>query len=252
MFAGLALDTIALAAFLAFCRIGACFMLMPGLSSVRIPMHVRLFVALAVTWALLAHLWDAILPRIDRNVGPMILLIGAELLVGATIGLVTRIYVLALQFAGSVIVMNIGLGGAPGTAVEEPDAQSALTVIITLSALLILFAFDFHHEIVKALILSYDVAPLGKIFDPQGALIDFVDTTAASFYLTLRLASPFLAYAILVNLAIGFINKLAPQIPVYFISMPFVVTGGLIMMYFAIRVLLALFADGFVPTTLGD
>jgi flagellar biosynthetic protein FliR len=251
MFAGLPLDTIAFAAFLAFCRIGACFMLMPGLSSVRVAMHIRLFVALAVTWALLAHLWDSIIPQIDRTAASMVLLIGSELLIGATIGIVTRLYVLALQFAASVIVMNISLGGMPSSAVEEMEAQSPLTVIITLSALLVLFAFDFHHEVLKALVASYAVAPVGGFYDPQGALIDVVDTTAASFYLTLRLASPFVAYAILANLAIGFINKLAPQIPVYFISMPFVVAGGLIMMYFGIGAMLSLFADGFIPTTLG-
>ena len=34
-----------LAAFLIFCRIGACLMLMPGFSSARVPLQVRLFVA---------------------------------------------------------------------------------------------------------------------------------------------------------------------------------------------------------------
>ncbi|TIO84716.1 MAG: flagellar biosynthetic protein FliR, partial [Mesorhizobium sp.] len=34
---------VVIAAFLAFCRIGACFMLMPGLSSARVPLQVRLF-----------------------------------------------------------------------------------------------------------------------------------------------------------------------------------------------------------------
>lgn len=251
MFAGLALDTIALAAFLAFCRVGACFMLMPGLSSMRVAMHVRLFVALAVTWALLAHLWDAILPVTGRAVDGLILVIASELLIGATIGIVTRLYMLALQFAGSVIAMTGGFGGMAGSAIEEQEPQAALTAIITLCALMVLFALDFHHEIVKALVASYQVAPPGGLFSPQGALIDVADTVSASFYLTLRLASPFIAYAILANLAIGFLNKLTPQIPVYFISMPFVIAGALILMYFGIGMLLSLFADGFLPTTIG-
>ena len=41
-----------IAAFLAFCRIGACFLVMPGLSSARVPMQVRLFVAIAATGGL--------------------------------------------------------------------------------------------------------------------------------------------------------------------------------------------------------
>ena len=38
--------------FLLFCRIGGCLMLMPGISSARVPAQVRLFIALAVTLAL--------------------------------------------------------------------------------------------------------------------------------------------------------------------------------------------------------
>ena len=251
MLGDLTLETVVFAAFLAFCRIGACFMLMPGLSSMRVPIHVRLFVAFAVTWALLAHLWDAIIPNLDRSTDRMILLIASELLIGGTIGMVTRLYTLALQFAGSVIATTGGFGNMPGSSVEEAEPQAALTVIITLCALLLLFALDFHHEILKALVASYEVVPIADLFSPQSALIDIADTVSASFYLTLRLASPFIAYAILVNLAIGFINKLAPQIPVYFVSLPFVIAGALIMMYFGIGIMLSLFADGFVPTTLG-
>ncbi|XMD07617.1 flagellar biosynthesis protein FliR [Brucella melitensis] len=43
----LPLNEIILAAVLAFCRIGACLMLMPGISSARIPLQVRLFICRA-------------------------------------------------------------------------------------------------------------------------------------------------------------------------------------------------------------
>ena len=203
MFAGLPLESIVFAAFLAFCRIGSCFMVMPGFSSARVPMHIRLFIAIAVTWALLAHLWDAILPAVDRSADQMLLLIGSEILIGSTIGLVTRLYTLALQFAGAAIAVVGGYGGMGGTAIEEPDPQAALAAIITLCALMVLFAFDFHHEILRALIASYDVLPLSALFSPQSALIDIADTISESFYITLRLASPFLAYGSLVTRAIG-------------------------------------------------
>lgn len=251
MLTDLSLDTVVLAAFLAFCRIGACFMLMPGFSSMRIAMHVRLFVAVAVTWALLAHLWDAIVPFVDRSAGALLVLIASELLIGATIGMVTRLYTLALQFAGSVMALTGGFGGMAGSSVDEAEPQAPLTVIITTCALLLLFALDFHHEVLKALVASYQVAPLGRFFDAQGALIDIADTVSQSFYLTLRLASPFIAYAILANLAIGFVNKLAPQIPVYFVSLPFIIAGALILLYFGIGIMLSLFGDGFLPTTIG-
>lgn len=251
MLEDLELETIVFAAFLAFCRIGACFMVMPGFSSIRMAIHIRLFIALAVTWALLAHLWDDIIPNVDRSIDALLVLVASELLIGGTIGVVTRFYVLALQFAGSVIAMSSGWGGMASTAVDEIEPQAAVSVLITFSALLILFATDFHHEIIRALVGSYTVVPMAALFSPQAALIDLADTISQSFYLTLRLASPFIAYAILVNLAIGFVNKLAPQIPVYFVGIPFVLAGGIIMLYFGIGIMLSLFVDGFIPTTIG-
>lgn len=251
MLADLDLPTLVTAAFLAFCRIGACFMIMPGFSSVRVAIHVRLFIALAVTWALLAYLWDDIVPHLGRGTDGLVLLVASEMLIGGTIGAITRFYVLALQFAASAIAMASGFNGMGGAMVEEMEPQAALTVLITFSALLLLFVFDFHHEIIGALIASYAAVPLAAFFSPQAALVDVVDTLSESFYVTLRLASPFIAYAILVNLAIGFLNKLTPHIPVYFIALPFVLAGGIIMLYFGIGIMLSLFVDGFLPTTIG-
>ena len=116
---------------------------------------------------------------------------------------------------------------------------------------MLLFVFDFHHEIIRALVMSYDVAPISAMFSPQSALIDMADTISESFLVVLRLGSPFIAYAILVNIGIGFVNKLVPQIPIYFISLPFVIAGGLVLLYFAMPTMLSLFADGFVGVTIG-
>lgn len=244
-------ETVVLAAFLAFCRIGGCFLFMPGLSSVRVPIQIRLFVAMAATGALLVHLWDHIVPFVDKRPQVLAPMIASELLIGGVIGGLARLYVMALHFIGSAMAMLIGYGGMGGTAVEEAEPQAALATIISFSALMLLFVFDFHHEIIKALVTSYDVAPLDAFFNPRAALVDVTDTLSESFLLVLRLGSPFVAYAVLVNLTIGFVNKLVPQIPIYFISMPFVIAGGLIIFYFGVGTLLTLFADGFLSTTIG-
>lgn len=244
--------TAVFAAFLAFCRIGACFMIMPGLGSARVPMQVRLFVAVAVSLALLANLWQTIAPHAAAGADAMFLLILSELLTGGLIGLIARFYLLALQFIGSAASMLIGLGGTGGgPAIEDNDQQPALGAIISLSALMLLFTLNFHHEIIRALIDSYRIVPVDGLFSAQSALVDLTDTISDSFLVVLRLGSPFVAYAILVNLATGFVNKLTPQIPIYFISLPFVITGGMFMVYFGITTMLSLFADGFIPITLG-
>ncbi|RWO68889.1 MAG: flagellar type III secretion system protein FliR [Mesorhizobium sp.] len=241
---------VVIAAFLAFCRIGACFMLMPSLSSARVPVQVRLFVAVAATGGLLAFLWDKIFPFVDPRPQILVPMIISELLVGGLIGAMTRLYMEALRFMGSAIAMLVGYGGTGGPAIEEPEPQAALAAIISFSALLMLFVFDFDHEIIRALVSSYTVAPVNVFFNPQAALVDVTDTVSDTFFLVIRLGSPFVAYAILVNLTIGFVNKLTPQIPIYFISQPFIIGGGMIIFYFAVGTMLSLFVDGFVDLTL--
>ena len=73
-----------LALFAAFCRIGGCFMALPGFSSFRVPMQIRLFVAVAVSMALLPILWDLLYPSVQAGGRVYIELIGVELLIGVT------------------------------------------------------------------------------------------------------------------------------------------------------------------------
>lgn len=240
-----------IAAFLAFCRIGGCFMVMPGLSSVRVPTQVRLFVAVAVSMAILANTWDQIAPHAQRSVDVVIASMISELAIGVLIGLLARIYLLALQFMGSAIAMMIGYGGGVAPPIEESEPQAPLATILSFSALLMLFVLDFHHQVIAALLTSYRILPPGAGFDAQSALLDISGTLSDTFVAVLRLGSPFIAYALLINLAIGFVNKLTPQIPVYFVSQPFVIAGGLILLYFGAIPLLRLFVDGFAPLTIG-
>jgi flagellar biosynthetic protein FliR len=242
-------ETPVITAFLAFCRIGGCFMLMPGLSSVRVPMNVRLFVSVAASLALVGTLWDQIVPHVSSRPAVLIPLVLSELVTGALIGLVARFFVLSLSFMASAIAMMGGYGGVPGSSIEENDVNGPAGAIITLAALIVLFVLDFHHQVVLALVKSYEVAPVNVFFSGGSALADLSDTLSDSFLLVLRLGSPFIAYAILVNLATGLINKLSPAIPVYFISMPFVLAGALVLMYFSYPTVVSLFGDAFSELT---
>ena len=75
--------------------------------------------------------------------------------------------------------------------------------------------------------------------------IKIVDALTDSFLLALRITAPFIVYSLMINLMFGILGKLTPQIPVYFISIPFVLAGGGIIFYFTSSELLQLFIDGF-------
>ena len=236
-----------LALFAAFCRIGGCFLLLPGFSSARVAMQIRLFAAVAVSMAILPIMWDTIYPRVSSPTATFVGLIVVETLIGAVIGLITRYYVLGLQFAGTVLTMMIGFNAPPSPDVIEDTAENQLTNLLSFTGLLILFMLDFHHVVFKALVDSYTTMPMGADFNAQSALITLTDTLAQTFTIMLRLASPFIIYGLVFNVAVGLVNKLAPQIPIYFISLPYIILGGLFLVYFGISSLMEIFAAGFMP-----
>jgi flagellar biosynthetic protein FliR len=77
---------------------------------------------------------------------------------------------------------------------------------------------------------SYQVLKVGSQFALPPDLSTIVNTFGTAFKLTLQLSAALVVYSIMVNLAFGFLNKMVPQIPSYFVSTPFVVVGGLIIL----------------------
>jgi len=235
-----------LAVFILFCRIGTCIMLMPAFSSTRIPPRIRLFLALGVTLVLAPLLIGDVqgaLARASLRAAAGILI--SEMLIGAMIGIVGRLFFLALETLANAATMAIGFGAVPGTAIEDPDPQPAMVSLITISAVVLLFITDLHWEILRGLRASYEVLPVTQAFGPQAALMRVADALAEGFLVALRVTSPFIIYAVVVNFAIGLTNKLTPQIPIYFISLPLILLGGLFLLYFIAPEMLHLFTDGF-------
>jgi len=235
-----------LIAFLLFCRIGGCLMLMPGFSSSRIPMQVRLFVAIAATLALaplLAPTFQAAVPGLTS--AKVVSLIVSETLIGTLIGIMGRVFFMALQFMATGAAMFIGFGNMPGAPIEDAEPVPAFATAVTLTAVVLFFIADQHWEVLRALLASYSVLPVTEPFALQFSVTRMADAFSDAFLLALQISSPFIVYALIVNLMVGIANKLTPQIPIYFISLPFVLAGGLFLLYFTIGEALQLFIAGF-------
>lgn len=235
-----------LPAFLVFCRVGACFMLMPGLSSARLPSQIRLFLALGVSLALTPLVAPQITPAIDgKPLADLLLAIGGELAAGGVIGLLARIFILALQALATAAAQSVGLATPAGMVIEDEGQLPEIITLISLSAVTLLFATGQHIEMIRALVESYGRIPPGAPLESGAALGLALDRLGETFLLALRLASPFLIYSAIVNFAVGLTNKLTPTIPVFFIAMPFVTFGGLLLLYATIGDMLSAFLDAF-------
>ena len=97
-------------AFLVFCRVGACMMLLPGIGGRHLPVQVRLFLAVAISLAftplLRGEMGSVASPS---NAVGFVMSVASEVAIGAGIGLLARVFFLALQTMANAIAQAIGV-----------------------------------------------------------------------------------------------------------------------------------------------
>ena len=231
---------------LLFCRIGGCMMFAPGISSQRVPMNIRLFMAISVAGALSPMLLEdlqralASIPRQDWTE-----LILHEKLIGILIGLMARCFFLALQFSATAISNFIGLSGIPGIPLEEADTGSPLATLVSSASIAIIFAMGLHLELLKALADSYTVLPLQGVLTAQMLVSNLLHALGETWLLALRLSGPFLLYGVIVNFALGMGNRFAQQISMYHATTGAVMLGGFLLLYLIWVDWMAMFTDSY-------
>lgn len=221
------IESALLPGFVLFCRVGGCVMTAPGFSSDRIPIRSRLYLAIGVSMALAAPLLAELRKAVDpAHPASIIAILLAELFLGLALGLLSRLYFLALEMLATSVAMSFGLGNIFGGAIAESEAAPALSSFIVTSAVTLLFVSDMHLELIRGLYLSYETAPVLAAPDPSAILAEVTRVLAQSHLLALRICSPFLLFGLIVNVAIGLLARLTPQAQVYFASGPLTIFLG--------------------------
>jgi flagellar biosynthetic protein FliR len=236
-----------LGVFLIFCRIGGCLLIVPGFSSPRVPPQVRLLIAGGVSLAVTPLLLPLFQTKLSGQAPTETLTwVASETVTGLLIGLLGRIFIFVLETVMNAVSTMVGFGSMPGTPVEGTEAIPAVESLIVFTAVALMFAADLHWELFRGLVDSYGRIPPGEGFGTQTALVRIADQIAEAFTLALRIAAPFIIYAVAVNLAAGFVNKLTPTIPVYFVATPFVMFGALLLLYTLSSEFMTQFLSGYV------
>ncbi|MDE2361467.1 MAG: flagellar biosynthetic protein FliR [Hyphomicrobiales bacterium] len=235
----------ALLAFAAFCRIGACLSIAPGFSSPRIPMRIRLFIAFGVAASFSLSLEAPAYAPDPTKPAALLRIIASETLVGALLGLNSRMVLGALETLSVAISMAIGLTSSFGGRVDENESLPELASLLSFGAIALIFFTDLHLMLVQALWRSFDALPLGASLDSAFGLSQLLRTLEFGFRLSLRIAMPFLAFGMISNIAFAAVNRMVSNIPLYFVSTPFVLGGGLLLLILGLKQLFAIFIGGF-------
>jgi flagellar biosynthesis protein FliR len=229
---------------LALARCGGLVAFAPPFSGQAVPRQVK--VGLSV---LLALILTPLLPPIGAaafgsTLGLAATLVG-ELAVGAVMGTAVRFTFAGIGMAGELSSIQIGLGMP---AALDPHAQIQVTAVNNLLdqiAVLIFLAVGGHHHLLLGLVQSITLAPPLTVGFDGGTLEYLMGLFAAAFLLAVRLAAPVGAAMLVAMVALGLLNRAAPQVNVFMVSFALILCIGFLVLLVALPLLVSIIAASF-------
>ncbi len=210
-----------------FIRTLALFAGMPVFSQRQVPARVRIGLALFIAVAAQPSLPP--MPVIPLDSLPQLLTVTAQqLLIGLAMGFAVRVVFAALEFAGELIGLQMGLNFAgffdPSTGSQGTSSSRFLGSMVAF----LFVAINGHLMLINSLVESFQAFPVGeepfrflRVAQPQvwGAEI---------FRMGLWIALPLITMLMFVNLVLGIISRVAPQLNVFSVGFPLTVSIGLV------------------------
>ncbi|MEC9196154.1 MAG: flagellar biosynthetic protein FliR [Pseudomonadota bacterium] len=231
------LSVIAVAFLGSFLRVGAFFLLAPGLGEVFLPKRFRLSVALAFTSAAFPGI---LIAQTEFS----FLWLTIEPLIGVFFGASLRFFVAFLRMAGTIIAQSVSLSQFMGNPSTEPS--TAIAEILTLGGLAVLFSIGMPVQLLIFLETSYAIFPLGEPFALARGVQRIVAHSNYITNLAFSLAMPFIILSLIYNIALGVINKAMPPMMVMLVGAPAVTGLGLLLFAVSVGGILSLWAKAFV------
>lgn len=199
---------------------------MPVLGTRMVPVRVRM--ALAVLLALSAQATLPAMPVVALDSPVALALTVQQVLIGVTLGFAVRIVFAAVEFAGEVVGLQMGLNFA---GFFDPASAGTGTAAGRLFGTLVGWLFiviNGHLIVLAALVQSFHAFPVGP--EPFAFLRQLAPQAwgAQVFSLGLWMAMPLVAMLLFVNLVLGVISRVAQQLNIFSVGFPVTLGVGMI------------------------
>jgi flagellar biosynthesis protein FliR len=199
----------------------------PVFSNRAFPARVRLGLAAMMTLALLPTLepsgltvgsWSGLLALIQ------------QMLIGIALGFAMRIIFTAIDLAGELIGLQMGLGFAmfydPDNAAQSPVISEFLGLLATL----VFLAINGHLMLLAVLGNSFEWWPVGADLFPAGGWLALARWGSTVFSAGLMIALPLIAALLVVNIALAVLTRAAPSLNLFAIGFPVTLIAGFVML----------------------
>lgn len=209
-----------------FIRVLALFSTAPVLSQRNVPLRMRVGLAFLITVCAQASMPE--MPTIALDSSQAFLLVLQQVLIGVTMGFAARIVFAAIEFAGELVGLQMGLNYA---GFFDPTSGSQGNAVgsffgITVSWLFIII--NGHLLLIMALVQSFNAFPVSP--EPFAFLRALQPQVwgAEVFKLGLWIALPMITMLLFVNLVLGVISRVSQQMNIFAIGFPVTLSVGLL------------------------
>jgi flagellar biosynthetic protein FliR len=203
-------------AWLAAVRIGGLMLIAPFFGSPALAVPVK--AALTVTVTLVLYPAYSGFDAATMPEGNLPAAVAGEFAVGFGIGLTIQIFFEAAQMAGQLLGVQTGLAVA---SILDPQSQADSPVLAVLNQIvvtLIFLALNVHHALLRVLAHSFSGLPLGSFQweRPWSGLL--LHSAGTIWSVGVQIAAPVIAATLMADVAMGFLARAAPQLPVLFLG----------------------------------
>lgn len=229
----LSLTTAQLTSFLAafvfpMARILALVATAPVLGNRGVPARIRLGLGLALT-LVIAPLAGPI-PDISPSSWEGLLILVQQIVIGTAMGLAMRVAFAAVDMAGELIGLQMGLGFANFFDPTQGSNAPVVAQFMGLLAILFFLALNGHLLIISTLAQSFSVLPIGADLFGAQAAYSVVTWGGRMFESGLTLALPVVAALLIANLTLGVLTRTAPQLNIFAVGFPITLMLGFFML----------------------
>ncbi|UED77359.1 flagellar biosynthetic protein FliR [Brevibacillus sp. DP1.3A] len=215
---------------LVFVRMSAFFVTAPFFSIRGVPNQFK--IGLAFIIAVISFQSLPVQGEIPMDL-TFILYVMKEALVGVILGYICEMMFIAIQVAGGLMDMQMGLAMAnvidPKTGTYIPVTGNFKNIL----AVLYFFSIDGHHMLIRGVISSYQVIPVDIMwaaFGSENVMMTAIKTFQTMFTSAFMIAAPIVVALFLVDLSLGIIAKSVPQFNIFVVGLPIKLLAGFLLL----------------------
>jgi flagellar biosynthetic protein FliR len=205
-------------------RVAAVLAAAPVIGQLRIPTRVRIGLAAAITLAIAPTL--PAVPSISPASLEGMLVLASQIVIGLAIGFALRLVFAAVEMAGELIGLQMGLGFAmfynPANIQHTPILGNFMGLLASLTFL----ALNGHLAMISALAESFRLLPISGTPVPGAFFETLARHGAIVFAAGLQLALPLIVTMLIVNMALGVLTRAAPQLNIFAVGFPVTLAIG--------------------------